>query len=92
VSFATQLMPDLARPISATAVIEGLLYGRHIQPILPGPVRGLFGIARHRLERLERRWCDPQKPADRPDTKDAAMIIDERDHLRNGRSSSAAAK
>ena len=39
-----------------------------------------------------RRRGDRQNPADRLDPMDGAMIIDERDHLLNGRSSSACAK
>ncbi|WP_145963444.1 hypothetical protein [Paracoccus mutanolyticus] len=31
------------------------------------------GITLHSLEAVERRWCDPQNPADRPDTKDATV-------------------
>ena len=85
-------MPDLARAISPTAAIERILDGSHVQPILPDPVRCQTGITLHGLEGVERRWCDLQNPADRPDTKDVTVIINERDHLRNGRSSSAAAK
>ena len=89
---AAQLMPDLARAIPAPAAIECLLDGGHVQLILPSPVRCQVRITLHGLEGVICRWCDPQDPADRPDTKDATMIVDERDHLRNGRSSSAAAK
>jgi len=42
--------------------------------------------------RMVGRWGDRQKLADRLDPMDGAMIIDERDHLLNGRSSSAIAK
>src|SRR6056297_1199307 len=90
--FAAQLVPDLARAISSPAAIEGLLDRRHVQLILPGPARCQVRIALHGLKRIIRRWCDPQNPADRPDTMDTTVIINERDHLRNGRSSSAAAK
>lgn len=92
VAAATQLMPDLARPIPPPTTIEGLLDRCHVQAILPHPVRGQIRITLHSLEGIERRWCDPQNPADRPDTKDATVIVDERDHLRKGRSSFAAAK
>src|SRR6056297_2942826 len=51
-----------------------------------------IGITLHGLESVERRWCDPQNLANRPDTMHTTMIIHERDHLRNGRPSSAAAK
>lgn len=91
-SAAAQLMPDLARAIPAPAAIECLLDGGHVQLILPSPVRCQVRITLHGLEGVICRWCDPQDPADQPDTKDATMIVDERDHLRNGRSSSAAAK
>ena len=85
-------MPDLARAIPAPDATECLLDGGHVQLILPSPVRCQVRITLHGLEGVICRWCDPQDPADQPDTKDATMIVDERDHLRNGRSSSAAAK
>ena len=37
-------------------------------------------------------WCNWQNSANRPDTKNRAILFDEAHHLRNGRSSSAAAK
>lgn len=46
----------------------------------------------NRLVCIERRWCGPQNPADRPDTKDASKLVNEDNHRLSGRSSSAAAK
>lgn len=91
-SFATQLAPDLARAITAPAASELLLYGGHVQTILPAPIRCQSGATFLSLEAVEYRWCDPQNLADRPDTMDLTVIVDERDHLRSGRSSSTAAK
>nr|WP_306752858.1 hypothetical protein [Paracoccus sp. M09] len=91
-SRAARTVPNLARAITAPAVIEGLLEGSQVEAILFGPIRCQGGVSLPSLEAVECRWCDPQNPADRPDTMDTTVIIDKRDHLRNGRSSSAAAK
>src|SRR5690606_15630539 len=87
VAAAAQLMPDLARAIATLAAVERVLDGNLVQLILPGPIRCQSRIARHGLDGVIRRWCDPQNPADRTDTMDTALIIDEHDHLRNGQSS-----
>nr|WP_242689985.1 hypothetical protein [Paracoccus fontiphilus] len=47
-------MPHLSRAVSPPAAIEGLLDGRHAQPILPGPARGQFRIT---LLALKARCC-----------------------------------
>ena len=41
---------------------------------------------------VESRCCDPQNPADRPDTEDASMFFDKGNRRLNGRSRATAAK
>lgn len=79
-------------PVTAPAAIKSLFDSGHVRPILPRALRCQCRIMFNSLEGMIRRWCDPRNPADRPDTKDATVIVEKRDHLRNGRSSSAAAK
>lgn len=88
---AAQVMADLSYAVSAPAAIKGLC----LIAVLSSrscPARGQFWMTLLCPEGMKRRCCDPRNPADRPDAKDATVIVRKRHHLRNGRSSSAAAK
>ena len=87
-----KLMPDLAGPVAPPALAVGRLDLLEILHVLPGTVRGQLGSAGNGGMPVEGRGGDRQNAADRLDPMDLAMLFDERDHLRNGRSSSAWAK
>ena len=91
-AFAPQLPPDLAHAIDAKVGIE---YAPHLDPergVPPRSIRQLCRIIALRHMRMVGRWGDRQNLADRLDPMDGAMVVDKRDHLLNGRSSSAIAK
>ncbi len=58
---------------------------RGIFLVLPCPVR----VTGNRGRRIVARWGDPRNTADRPDPKGGAVLVNESNHLRNGRSNSA---
>ena len=64
---------------------------RGIFLVLPCPVRRAVRVTGNRGPRIVARWGDPRK-ADQPDPKGGAVLVNESNHLRNGRSNSARAK
>ena len=90
-SFALQFVPDFAGTIAAAAGIESLPDLLGINDILFGAGRCQTGIAFNRFVYIEGRlsanarirlpasgWCDPQNPADRPNTKDFPVTLPSR--------------
>src|SRR6056297_367099 len=92
VPVATKLIPDLASSVAPPALAVGHLDLLYVNSILPGAVRGKLWIARSGGMAMEGGWGDLQNTADRLDPEGLAVLLDEGDHLRNGRSSSAWAK
>ena len=87
----TQLRPDLARSVPSCAFVVDAPDRLEGFGVAFGPVEGFSGIAGGGV-RISGRRSDRQDAADRLDSAGLAMLFDERDHLRNGRSSSAWAK
>ena len=92
VPVAPKLMPGLAGPVAPPALAVGRLDLLEILHVLPGTVRGQLGVAGSSGMTVEGCRGDRQNTADRLDPEDLAMLFNEGDHLRNGRSSSAWAK
>jgi hypothetical protein len=91
-AFAQHLAPDLACAIDLEVLGEDTLdlrFERHV-PLRPG--RKLLGIGTLSDLIMVGRRGDRQYLADRLDPVRLAVIVDERDHRLNGRSSSAWAK
>ncbi len=87
--FSPELMPDLAGPVSAFAFVIDTLDVLQILRVLFRAVRGPLRIPGNGYVTVIGRWGDRQNAADRLDPKLLSVIVNERDHLRNGRSSSA---
>ena len=87
-----KLMPDLARAVAASALVIYASDLLEILLVLPGAIRGQLRFAGNGGMTVKGRRGDRQNTADRLDPIDLAMLLDEGDHLRNGRSSSAWAK
>ena len=87
-----KLMPDLAGTVASPALAVGCLDLLEILHVLPGTVRGQLGIAGDGGMTVKGCRGDRQNTADRLDPENSTMLLDEGDHLRNGRSSSAWAK
>ena len=62
---------------------------RGICLVLPCPVRRAVRVTGNRGPRIVALWGDPRNTADRPDPKGGAVLVNESNHLRNGRSNSA---
>jgi hypothetical protein len=92
VAFSSQSMPNFADTITLSTCLIDTLDVLAINHITFCTIRGQFRIAHNRCPGVIRCWCNRQNPANRPDTKNITMICNETHHLRNGRSSSAAAK
>ncbi len=89
---AAELPPDLAHPIDSEVLLPdppdlrpkpGIPLRAGRETIRNDPAPGVLVIGR---------WGDRQNPADRLDPMDLAMRVNERDHVLDRRSSSAAAK
>src|SRR6056297_2781646 len=87
VPVATKLMPDLAGTVAPPALAVGCLDLLEILHVLPGAVRGQLGVVGNSSMTVKGCRGDRQNTADRLDPIDLAMLFDESDHLRNGRSS-----
>jgi hypothetical protein len=92
VRLSAKLMPDLARPVAALALVVAALDLLEVLRIALGAIRGQVWVAGDRSMRIVGRRGDRQNTADRLDPEDLTMLFNEGDHLRNGRSSSAIAK
>ena len=91
-AFTQHLPPDLARAIHIEVLGEDTLDLRLQLQVPLRPQRQLLGIDALGDVVVVGRRGDRQNLADRLDPMDLAVIVDERDHRLNGRSSSAWAK
>jgi hypothetical protein len=89
---ALKLPPDLPSAVDAEVLCMNTRDLRAQLGVASGAGRGPGGIAAARDVGVVRRRGDRQNPADRLDPVDRAVIVDERDHRFDGRSSSAIAK
>ena len=83
-----QMAPDLAGAIATLALVIDAFDIFQILRILLRSVRGKLGITRNSGMGIIGGWGDRQNTANRLDPKLTSVIINEGDHLRNGRSSS----
>ena len=88
-ALALHLAPDLANPVDAEVRLENTADVLAKFDISAFPRRATIRIAVASGMLVIRRWGDRQNPADRLDPIDVAVVIDERRHRLNGRSSSA---
>ena len=91
-TLAPELAPDLARPVDLEVGVEDPADFLFQPAIAPGAGRGASGFAPHRQMGMVGRRGDRQNLADRLDPVGLTVIVDERDHGLNRRSSSAWAK
>ena len=87
-----QLAPDLSRSVLLFAFIVGALDFVEDLGVPFGLVGGISGVAGNGGMPISGRRSDRQDAAGRLDSAGVAMLFDESDRLRNGRSSSARAK
>ena len=85
----TELAPDLPDPVDPEVLLPDPSDLRDQVRVPTSPGTGPRWVATGGGMDMICRRGDRQNPADRLDPMDGAMIIDERDHLLNGRSSSA---
>src|SRR6056297_2203611 len=90
--FAVQLPPDLPHAVDPEVLVPDAADVRLQHRVAPDPRRRRRGIGPARRMGVTGRRGDRQDPADRLDPVHPAMIVDERDHGLNRRSSSAWAK
>ena len=91
-AFPSKLPPDLAGTVDPEVGRMHLPDLRHEHQVLPGSRRGPCRIGTSGDTGMVGRRSDLQHPADRLDTVDLALIVNERDHGFERRSSSAIAK
>src|SRR6056297_270485 len=92
VSFTSKLVPDLASTVAPAALTVDRPDPSEVHSVLLCAIRSKLGIARDSSMAMEGRWGNLQNTGDRLDPENLAMLFDEGNHLRNGRSSSAWAK
>jgi hypothetical protein len=91
-AFSAELPPDLARSVDLEIRLKDSSDLDAQRGIAPAPGRGFLRLAALRYMHVARRRGDLQQPADRLDPERCAMLVDERDHVLDRRSSSAWAK
>jgi hypothetical protein len=87
-----ELPPDLPDAVDAEVLLEHAPDLDHEHRVALGAGRQLGGISPPGSMRVVGRRGDRQQPADRLDPVDGAVLVDEGDHERDRRSSSAIAK